>query len=386
MLKVTVDVTPINANPSGVGLYVFNLIEALSRLESSESLELGLAYQPGLKNFLKGNFNFPENLKRYNKLYKIPLPVRVTNLFIDYLATFIPNYIELILEDTHIFHGTNYTVYPYKKTKNVISIYDLSFIKYPEYVNSVVQEYTKRLTKCLRWTDAVITITENSKQDIINYLNFPAEKIFITPLASRYNSEFLNKLNLDQEIQNYNFDFSKPYFLFVSTIEPRKNIKLLIQAFNWLKQNHKIDHQLVLIGKKGWKYTPIFEAIQRSPWQNEIHHLNYLSDELVALFYSKAEVFVYPSHYEGFGLPVLEAMTLGAPVVASNTSSIPEVAGDAAILVDPNNFIELAQALLKVISDRQFRQNLISNGKTRAKFFSWEDTAKKTLEVYRSIS
>jgi len=385
MFKVTVDVTPIDAKPSGVGLYIFNLIEALSCLEKSESFELGLAYQPRLKDWLKGNFDFPNNLKHYQNLYQIPLPVRATNFFIDYLPKFLPSYVEPILEDTDIFHGTNYTVYPYQKIRNIISIYDLSCIRYPEYVDSVVQRYTKRLTKCLKWTDAIITISESSKQDIVNYLSFPAEKIFVTPLASRYNHEFLSKLNLDQEIQNYNFNFSKPYILFVSTIEPRKNIQSIIKAFNWLKQNQKIDHQLVLIGKKGWKYTPIFEEIQKSPWQNEIHHLNYLSDELVALFYSKADVFVYPSHYEGFGLPVLEAMTLGAPVVASKTSSIPEVAGDAAILIDPDDFMQIAEALLKVISDRQFRQDLINKGKARASLFSWENTAKQTLKAYKSI-
>ncbi|PZV18236.1 MAG: glycosyl transferase family 1 [Pseudanabaena sp.] len=386
MLKITVDVTPIDATPSGVGLYVFNLIEALSRLESSESFDLGLAYQPGLKNWLKGNIDFPDTLKHYKKLYQIPLPVRATNFFIDYLPKLFPSYIESTLGETNIFHGTNYTVYPYQNIQKVISIYDLSFIRHPEYVDSVVQQYTNRLTKCLKWTDAIITISESSKQDIVNYLHFPAEKIFVTPLASRYNSQFLSNLDLDQEIKKTNFDFSKPYLLFVSTIEPRKNINSIIQAFNWLKQKHKIDHQLVLIGRKGWKYTPIFDAIKSSPWQNDIHHLDYLSDELVALFYSRADVFVYPSHYEGFGLPVLEAMTLGAPVVASNTSSIPEVAGDAAILIDPNDFIQIAEAILTVISDRKLRQDLINKGKTRASLFSWENTAKKTLEAYKSIS
>ncbi|MBW4668615.1 MAG: glycosyltransferase family 4 protein [Cyanomargarita calcarea GSE-NOS-MK-12-04C] len=110
-----------------------------------------------------------------------------------------------------------------------------------------------------------------------------------------------------------------------------------------------------------------------------------LSDELVALFYSRADVFVYPSHYEGFGLPVLEAMTLGAPVVTSNTSSIPEVAGDASILIDPNDPMQLAEGILKVISDRQLRQELINKGKERAKLFSWERTAKETLNAYRTI-
>jgi glycosyltransferase involved in cell wall biosynthesis len=386
MLKVTLDVTPIDSRPSGVGLYVFNLIEALSRLESSESFELGLAYQPGLKNWLKGNLNFPDNLKNYKNLYQIPAPVRVTNLFIDYLPRLFPSYIGSMLGNTNIFHGTNYTVYPYQNIKKVITIYDLTFVRYPEYVNSVVQQYAKRLTKCLKWSDAVITISESSKQDIINHLNFPAEKIFVTPLASRYDSQFLSNLNLDQEIKNTNFDFSKPYLLFVSTIEPRKNITAIIKAFNWLKQNEKIEHQLVLVGRKGWKYGPIFIEIENSPWRNEIHHLDYLSDDSVALFYSKADVFVYPSHYEGFGLPVLEAMTLGVPVVASNTSSIPEVAGDAAILIDPNDFMQLAEAILKVISDRQLRQDLITKGKAQANLFSWENTAKETLKAYRSVT
>ena len=189
-------------------------------------------------------------------------------------------------------------------------------------------------------------------------------------------------LELDKQIT---YDFSKPYLLFLSTIEPRKNITAIISAFNYLKQKYEIEHQLILIGKKGWNYEPIFAAIENSPWKNEIHHLDYLSDELVALFYSRADVFVYPSHYEGFGLPVLEAMTLGTPVVTSNTSSIPEVAGDAAILIDPNDYIQLAEAILKVVSDRQLRQELIKKGKERAKLFSWERTAKKTLNAYRTL-
>lgn len=386
MLKITVDITPIDDRPSGVGLYVLSLIKALSQLESSESFELGLAYQPRLKNWLKGNLDFPNNFKNYKNLYQIPAPVRVTNLFIDYLPRLFPSYIESMVGNPNIFHGTNYTVYPYQNIKKVISIYDLTFVRYPEYVDSVVQQYAMRLTKCLRWSDAVVTISESSKQDIIDHLNFPAEKIFVTPLASRYHSKFLTNLDLNQEIKNTNFDFSKPYLLFVSTIEPRKNITAIIKAFNWLKQNNKIEHRLVLIGKKGWKYSPVFVGIENSPWKQEIYHLNYLSDDSVALFYSKADVFVYPSHYEGFGLPVLEAMTLGAPVVASNTSSIPEVAGDAAILIDPNDFMQLAEAILQVISDRQLRQDLIIKGKAQASLFSWENTAKATLKAYRSVS
>ncbi|MEH2232773.1 MAG: glycosyltransferase family 1 protein, partial [Nostoc sp.] len=268
-----------------------------------------------------------------------------------------------------------------------MNIYDLTFIKYPNYIDSVAKTYTQRVKRCLQWTDLVLTISESSKKDIINYLEVAPEKVYVTPLASRYYSSYLsdkeNIQTLEKQVSCY--DFSQPYLLFVSTLEPRKNINAIISAFNLLKQKYQIEHQLILIGKKGWNYKPIFVDIENSPWKSQIHHLDYLSDELVALFYSKADVFVYPSHYEGFGLPVLEAMTLGAPVVSANTSSIPEVAGDAAILIDPSDSVQLAEAILKVISDSQFRQELIIKGRERAKLFSWERTAKETLKAYRAI-
>ncbi|MFM6200343.1 MAG: glycosyltransferase family 4 protein [Dolichospermum sp.] len=388
MFKVVIDITPIDSQPSGVGLYVFNLVEALSKLEHTESFdsfELGLAYQPGLKSWLQGKLDFPENLQHYSSLYQIPIPVRLSNLFLDYLPQIFPHYLQPILEKPNIFHGTNYTVYPYQNIQKIMTIYDLSFIRYPEYVNSVVKQYTKRLIKCLEWTDLIITLSESSKQDIINYLKVPSQKVIVTPLASRYNTNFLANLNLEKEVDNINYDLSKPYLLFVSTIEPRKNINAIISAFNFLKKRYKIEHQLVLIGRKGWNYEPIFTAIENSPWKKEIHHLDYLSNELVALFYSKAEVFLYPSHYEGFGLPVLEAMTLGTPVISSNSSSIPEVTGNAAILIDPNDYMQLAEAILEVISDSQLRENLINKGRIRADLFSWERTAVETLKAYKSI-
>ncbi|MFP4099273.1 glycosyltransferase family 4 protein [Coleofasciculus sp.] len=262
-----------------------------------------------------------------------------------------------------------------------MTIYDLTFVKYLDYIDSVVKTYSKRVQKCLTWTDLVITISESSKNDIIEYLNVNPDRIYVTPLASRYSSDNL----LIPSNPSVNYDFSYPYILFVSTIEPRKNVTTLVSAFNYLKQKHKIEHHLILIGQKGWHYKPIFAAIENSPWNHHIHHLDYLCDEHVARFYSNADVFVYPSHYEGFGLPVLEAMTLGAPVVTSNTSSLPEVAGDAALLIDPNNPMELAEAILKVISDSQLRQNLIQKGKARAKLYSWERTAQETLNAYKSL-
>jgi glycosyltransferase involved in cell wall biosynthesis len=193
-------------------------------------------------------------------------------------------------------------------------------------------------------------------------LKIDPDKIYITYQASRYHKDYLTHQQIEELKVSFPYDFTKPYFLFVSTLEPRKNVIGLIQAFNYLKQNDKIEHQLILIGQTGWKYQPILQTINQSPYRTEIHHLNYLSDNLVALFYSQAEAFIYPSFYEGFGLPVLEAMTLGAPVITSNTSSLPEITGNSALLINPNNPMELADAMLSVIRDRVLRDNLIRLG------------------------
>ncbi|WP_445629341.1 glycosyltransferase family 4 protein [Nostoc sp. DSM 114167] len=385
MLKVVVDATPVDSKPSGVGLYIANLICALDVLQKEENFQLGVVYQPGLKNWLRGNFIFPECFKNSSQQYLLPLPVRISDLLLALAFKPSLSYLEKYFGFPDILHGTNYSVYPCQNSLKVMNIYDLTFIKYPNYTDSVVKTYTKRVKRCLQWTDLVLTISESSKKDIIEYLQVDPEKVYVTPLASRYYPNYLSEEVAQILEKQTNYDFCKPYLLFVSTIEPRKNINNIITAFNFLKEKYKIEHQLILIGRKGWNYEPIFAAIENSPWANQIHHLNYLSNELVALFYSKADVFVYPSHYEGFGLPVLEAMTLGVPVISSNTSSIPEVTGDAAILVDPNNPIELGEAILKVISDSQFRQELINKGKARAKLFSWERTAKETLNAYRTI-
>lgn len=392
MLKIIVDATPVFPKPSGVGFYVANLIRSLNALQFQEEFQLGIAYQPGLKNWLLGKVAVPNCLNEYSHIYILPIPVRVSdllltstqvsNLFLYYFQTYFEEYFDY----PNILHGTNYSVYPCNNSLKVMNIYDLTFIKYPNYIDSVVKRYAERVKRCLQWTDIVLTISESSRKDIIEYLDVDPKKVYVTPLASRYSPNYLSeKKNIAALEKQVNYDFSKPYLLFVSTIEPRKNINAIIYAFNLLKKKYKIEHQLILIGKKGWNYDPIFADIESSPWKSQIHHLDYLSDELVALFYSKADVFVYPSHYEGFGLPVLEAMTLGAPVVTSNTSSIPEVSGDAAILIDPNDPVQLAEAILKVISDSQLRQELINQGKARAKLFSWERTAKETLNAYRTI-
>ena len=375
MLTISLDATALRPNPSGIGYYVYNLIEALYQLQSSENFQLNLFYQPSVKNWLRGNLSASEQLQNYPHTHCLPIPTTLSNLLTKF-----PNpalaYFEKYLQYPDIVHGTDHIVYPCQKSFKVMTIHDLTFIKYPEYVPLIVKTYTERIKRCLKWTDLIITMAETTKEDIVHYLQVNPHKIWVIPLASRYSIQENLKTSPTDE---------QPYILFVGTFEPRKNIKTLVLAFDYLKKKFDLPHRLVLIGKKGWGYESILKYIENSTYKKDIYHLNYLADEVVAQFYQHAEVFVYPSFYEGFGLPVLEAMNLGTPVITSNVSSLPEVVDSAAITINPQDFIELAEAIFKVLSNDDLRKQLILDGRARAQRFSWEKTAKQTLEAYYSL-
>ena len=379
MLRITIDTSPVLPRLSGIGFYVVKLLEELTQIAVESNIELKPIHQLSLKSTFRGDFSTPELLKPYTNLNVVPFPVRATNLCLHYPKLFLPLF-DQSFGSSDIFHGTNYTVYPLRKSRNVLTIYDLTFVKYPQYCNKTVRAYAHRVRRCLDWTDLILTISESSKRDIVEYLGFDTDRIVVTPLASRYGMGYQPNIPTFRP-----YDLNHPFILFVSTIGPRKNLIGLIEAFEALKRTQKIKHDLVLIGQKGWLYEPIFERIARSPYRDSIHHLDYLPDDVVAEFYRRADIFVYPSHYEGFGLPVLEAMTLGTPVVCSNNSSLPEVAGDAAVMIDAEDEMAIADAILKVIGDRVFRQELIAKGYEQALKFSWGHTAQETLKGYRIL-
>lgn len=458
MIKALIDVTPVTPCPSGVGLYVINLVRALEAI-AAESADPAYAvetlFQPGLRNWLMRRAARPKVSCSQQPSHVWDLPVRLSSpllagaYHVPPLQDLLASHLDRRFDQTQIIHGTNYSVCPSHRAKTVMNIYDLTFIRYPEFVDRVVQQYRTQVEQCLSWTDLVLTISESSKRDIVEHLGVAADKVWVTPLASQYSpsicplapalelqggrsqevgvvasrrsqlvqvgdypsgglgaaslgspmglgtdsiartarticDENINEI-LDDLAHSSSYDKGRPYLLFVSTIEPRKNIANLVEAFNQLKSSHGIDHDLLLVGKKGWRYEPIFEAIARSPWRKHIHHLNYLSDQQVKALYTQADVFVYPSFYEGFGLPVLEAMTLGAPVVTSNVSSLPEVAGDAALYASPDAPDELAEQIWQLIDNPALRQDLIARGYAQAAQFSWRRTAEETLEAYRSL-
>ena len=393
-MKICLDVTPITSQPSGVGFYILSLAKELYQLQSQEDFQVMLAYQPKLINWLCGRYDFPACLEAYTNRKIIPIPVRLSNVLLMRPMNWINSVLTNYLDNPKIIHGTNYSVYPQTDGYRVKTIYDVSFGLYPEYATSVSRAYLAQIRKCLEWTDLVITISESSKRDIVNCFKLSESKVWVTPLASRYSSnsslpdkpETLKTKLINTSLnRNSSYRDGKPYILFVGTIEPRKNIISIIKAFNQLKFSKLIEHQLLLVGRKGWFYEPIFEEINQSAYRENIYHLDYVSDASMIDLYQNATVFVYPSHYEGFGLPILEAMSLGCPVVSSNTSSIPEVVGNAAFMVSPEDIEELANALYYVIDNSSVQQSLVTAGYKQAATFSWKRTAQATIEAYRSL-
>jgi glycosyltransferase involved in cell wall biosynthesis len=218
MLTISLDATALRPNPSGVGYYVYSLIHALCQLQKLEKFHLNLFYQPGVKNWFMGNLSAPELLQNYPYTYCLPIPTTLSNLLTKFPNPTI-TYFEKYLQYPDIVHGTDHVVYPCQKSLKIMTIHDLTFIKYPEYVPLIVKTYTERIQRCLNGTDLIITMAESTKKDIIHYLKVEPEKIWVIPLASRYSSqEMIRAFDFD-------YDFSQPYILFVGTLEPRKNVK-----------------------------------------------------------------------------------------------------------------------------------------------------------------
>jgi len=266
----------------------------------------------------------------------------------------------------------------------VISIMDLSYLFFPELFRP------SDLYQLRNWTEYSIknakrafTISNSSKDDIIKEYKVSEKKIVVTYPGIKESISFEpNIYGMNTLKAKYNV--SDKFILFVGTLQPRKNIIRLIEAFSTVE--NKPDLQLVVIGKKGWLYEEILAAPKQFGVEDRVKFLHNVSDEDLNIFYKYAICDVLPSLYEGFGLPVLEAMKQGCPVITSKISSLPEAGGDAALYVDPENVEDIAKKITKLLDDEKLRKELIEKGKKQVAKFSWEKTAKETLEVLEQIA
>lgn len=293
------------------------------------------------------------------------------------------------LEQADIFHSPFFPLSAQlsslKSIKKFITVYDLIPILFPQFFEFDEDHLIKQVLKSLDPDSWAICISQSTKEDLCNYLDFNPSRIFVAHLAASklfYPCSALDKIATTKK--KYNIP-DAPYILSLSTLEPRKNIDHTIRCFAKLVQQENIqDLNLVLVGTKGWDFNKIFEELSNySLLHDRILLTGYVADEDLASLYSGAMMFVYPSFYEGFGLPPLEAMQCGVPVITSNTSSLPEVVGDAGIMVDPTDGDALCQNMLELYNDVCLRESMSQKSIERSRLFSWDKCAQETISAYK---
>ncbi len=369
-MKIALDAHTLGSRIGGNETYIKNLIEGFQGIDGEHEYLLYLVKRNEDNRFLKSlpqNFS-PRFLWPKNPLIRIPFatPYR------------------LLKDQVDLMH-LQYAAPPVCPVPYVLTLHDMSWERYPEYFEPVERFRLKRTTPVsVRNAAHVITCSESTKKDLMNLYSVAEEKITVTYYGK---NDAFKKIDNPVLLENVKakYGIRGKYILVVGNIQPRKNIGRLVEAFTRLKKNGKIPHKLVVVGKKAWLYADIFECVRAAGAGSEILFTDYVPDEELPLLYNGADLFIYPSIFEGFGFPVLEAMACGTPVITSNTSSMPEVAGDAAVLINPLSVPEIEKAIFETLSGEILRRRLVEAGLKRAELFTWEKTCRQTLAVYENI-
>ncbi len=286
--------------------------------------------------------------------------------------------------DARLFHATEHLLPPFRHLPTVLTVHDLIFRHLPQhhkrlnrwYLNLAMPLYVRRATH-------LIAVSEATRRDLMAAYGVPAEKI--TVIYEAADPRFGPRDALEQQTIRANYGLPPAYFLYLGTIEPRKNLLRLLRAWEPLYLAGEAP-PLVIVGKRGWLSEPFFEAVERSPAREGLILTGYVLDDDLPALIAAATAFVFPSLYEGFGLPPLEAMACGTPVLCSDRSSLPEVVGDAALLFDPTDEEAIRAAMRRIWADEALREALRRRGMARAKRFSWRRTAEETLRLYRRLA
>jgi len=371
-VRIAIDAHSVGARLGGNETYAINLIEALARLDQLNQYTIYVTKQQAVDRFGGRWPNFTVRLTLpHTPLVRIPLTLSR----------------ELRRRPVDVLH-VQYTAPPFTPCPIVTTIHDLAFEHLPETFNrrSWMQlRLTVRSTA--RRAAQIITVSEYSRADIINTYRVAPELVSVTPEAAAPAFQCVEDETELQRVREA-YGLEGDYILSLCSIQPRKNLVRLIEAYSLLRRSHPEGKlpQLVLAGKRGWLDNETMRAAADDELKAHIRFTGYVADEHLNALYSAATCFVYPSYFEGFGLPILEAMKCGTPVIAGNRTSIPEVTGRAAVLFDPFDVQSLVEALKRVLNDSQYRLALRAQGFQRASEFSWETTARLTLAAYEKAA
>ncbi len=286
--------------------------------------------------------------------------------------------LELLRTRPNLLHSPDF-IPPFRRwCPAVITIHDLGFLLFPETLTDESRRYYGQVGRAVRSAERIIAVSHSTACDLAERLGVTSR---VRVIHNGIGAEFRPRTAAEVAAARRQYGLDKPYILFLGTLEPRKNVVTLLRAFRAVRARH--DVQLALAGRRGWLYQPIFDEIERLGLGRDVRIIDNARADRFPALYSGASAFAYPSLYEGFGLPPLEAMACGTPTAVADTSSLPEVVGDAALLHPPTDHLALAEALLRLLEDETLRADLRRRGLARATRFTWQEAARQTLDVYK---
>ncbi|KKU83908.1 MAG: putative glycosyltransferase [Parcubacteria group bacterium GW2011_GWA2_47_8b] len=371
---------------SGIEEYTRNLMRTL--LKTDQQNDYSLFYN----GFRKFSISPPTpslpagqaGLRRAGNFQTKIINWRIPNKLFDMSTRFLGwPAIDKIVKTDLVF-SPHFNILKTAKAPRIVTFHDLSFLHHPYFFSRRQRfwHWLQGIKEQARRADKIIAVSEFTKSDLVNLLGVPTEKIQV--IYSGIAEEFRAIANNANFLPN---NANKPFILCLGTLEPRKNVTAIIRAFNILKADPSFkDWQLVIAGRPGWLFKNILKEAKLSVWRDDIIFRGAVSGDERVLLYNLARVFVYPSFFEGFGFPPLEAQACGCPTVAADRTSLPEILGDSALLVNPWKVEDLAGAIKKAATDERERKRLIKNGLENARRFSWEKTAKQTLELFNQYA
>ncbi|NLB56555.1 MAG: glycosyltransferase family 4 protein [Lentisphaerae bacterium] len=377
-MKVCIDIQAAKAQRAGVGRYTRSLVRHLPELKHDDEITL-FSF-----DFLRAGLpiDAPGTIQKTSRI----CPGRfVSGLWKT--INFPP--FDWFSGKADIFHFPNFVIPPLNTGKTVVTIHDASFVRYPEFAERKnLRHLNAVMRNTVRRADAIITDSHFSATEIEETLSVDTSRI--SPIHLGIDDCFSLNVGTDSHLAQKHtresivrsLGIDRPFIFTVGTIEPRKNTSFLVDVFERMED---FDGHLVVAGMKGWKFQSFFKKMQESKSNAEIIYLDYVTDDQLFALYTEASLFVFPSHYEGFGFPPLEAMACGTPVLSSNGGSLPEVLGDAAFILPATDPEEWAEQSIILMQDTDLRNELINSGKEKASSYKWADTAAQTWDVYRKV-
>ncbi|OGF21631.1 hypothetical protein A2316_01015 [Candidatus Falkowbacteria bacterium RIFOXYB2_FULL_38_15] len=376
---------------SGVGEYAFRLLDAIFSIDKENN------YFLFYNSFKDADKFIPEEWKKIANIHLAGFhyPNKLFNFSLRFFNW--PKVDKLLMEkagknenlDLFFLPNINFIALS-PGIKKVITVHDLSFERFPYFfsLKRRLWHFFINPKKLIKNCDKIIAISENTKKDLMDLYNAEEKKIKVIYSGAIQEAE-IAKNHFEKEELRKKYNLPDKFILFVGTIEPRKNIEGLVRAFEILKSEKGEmvkNYHLVVVGPYGWLYKKILERAEKSPYGREIRFINYVSEKDKFYFYQLAKVFVYISFYEGFGFPPLEAAASGTPVIISSVSAIPEVIGNAAVMVDPNNPKEAAEAIYQCLTDNNLRERMREKGKKQVAEFTWEKCAREVVGLFGYFS